>query len=37
MNYGKVYLLVIGSKEHLYGLQLDAIDNGNITAYELNK
>ena len=37
MNYGKVYLLVIESKEHLYGLQLNAIDNGNITANELNK
>ena len=37
MNYGKVYLLVIESKEHLYGLQLNAIGNGNITANELNK
>ena len=30
-------LTVIKTNEHLHGLQMDIIDNGNITSNELNK
>ena len=36
-NDGKASLTVIKTNEHLYGLQIDIIDNGNITSNELNK
>ena len=34
---GKVSLTVVKTNEHLHGLQMDIIDNGNITSNELNK
>ena len=34
---GKASLTVIKTNEHLHGLQMDVIDNGNITSNELNK
>ena len=34
---GKASLTVIKTNEHLYGLQMDIIDNGNTTSNELNK
>ena len=34
---GKASLTVIKTNEHLHGLQMDVIDNGNITLDELNK
>ena len=34
---GKVSLTVIKTNEHLHGLQMDIIDNGNITSNQLNK
>ena len=34
---GKASLTVIKTNEHLHGLQMDLIDNGNITSNELNK
>ena len=34
---GKASLTVIKTNEHLNGLQMDIIDNGNITSNELNK
>ena len=34
---GKASLTVIKTNEHLHGLQMDIIDNGNITSNELNK
>ena len=33
----KASLTVIKTNEHLHGLQMDVIDNGNITSNELNK
>ena len=33
----KASLTVIKTNEHLHGLQMDIIDNGNITSNELNK
>ena len=34
---GKVSLTVIKTNEHLHSLQIDVIDNGNITSNKLNK
>ena len=34
---GKASWTVIKTNEHLHGLQMDIIDNGNITSNELNK
>ena len=34
---GKASLTVIKTNEHLHGLQMDVINNGNITSNELNK
>ena len=34
---GKASLAVIKTNEHLHGLQIDIIDNENITSNELNK
>ena len=34
---GKASLTVIKTNEHLHGLQMDIIDNGDITSNELNK
>ena len=34
---GKASLTVNKANEHLHGLQMDVIDNGNITSNELNK
>ena len=34
---GKASLTVIKTNEHLHGLQMDIIENGNITSNELNK
>ena len=34
---GKASLTVVKTNEHLHGLQMDIIDNGNITSNELNK
>ena len=34
---GKASLTVIKTNEHLHGLQIDIIDNENITSNELNK
>ena len=34
---GKASLTVIKTNEHLHGLQMNVIDNGNITYNELNK
>ena len=34
---GKASLTVIKANEHLHGLQMDVIDNANITSNELNK
>ena len=34
---GKAYLTVIKTNKHLHGLQMDIIDNGNITSNELNE
>ena len=34
---GTASLTVIKTNEHLHGLQMDIIDNGNITSNELNK
>ena len=34
---GKVSLTVIKTYEHLHSLQIDVIDNGNITSIKLNK
>ena len=34
---GKASFTVIKTNEHLHGLQMDIIDNGNITSNELNK
>ena len=34
---GKTFLTVIETNEHLHGLQMDVINNGNITSNELNK
>ena len=36
-NNGKTSLTVIKPNEYLHGLQMDIIDNGNITSNELNK
>ena len=33
----KASLTVIKTNEHLYGSQMDIIDNGNMTSNELNK
>ena len=37
IDNGKASLTVTKTNEHLYGLQMDIIDNGNITSNELNK
>ena len=34
---GKASLTVIKTNKHLHGLQMDIIDNGNITSNELNE
>ena len=34
---GKASLIVIKTNKHLHGLQMDIIDNGNITSNELNE
>ena len=34
---GKLSLTVIKTNEHLHSLQIDVIDNGNITSNKLNK
>ena len=36
-NNGKASLTVIKTKEHVHGLQMDVIDNGNITSNKLSK
>ena len=37
IDNGKASLTVTKTNEHLHGLQMDIIDNGNITSNELNK
>ena len=37
IDNGKASLTVVKTNEHLHGLQMDIIDNGNITSNELNK
>ena len=34
---GKAFLTVIETNKHLHGLQMDIIDNGNITSNELDE